>query len=567
MSDKIHILSDVLMKRIAAGEVIERPASVVKELLENAIDAGASEIALHFQNAGLNSIMVVDNGEGMTDNDARLCCERHATSKLKTSEDLHAISTLGFRGEALASISSVSRMVITTRTETDEMGTEIHIQDGEIFQENKTACNRGTSIQVKDLFYNIPARRKFLKSPVTELKHLMSTMRRIALSHPQIQFQVTINGEKAASFKQESSYERIQDVLTLDRTVDLVEFEQGGSDFQINGYISRPGHGAKTRNEQFLYLNDRYIVNRSLSHAILSAYGTRLARDEYPVYIIFITMNPEHFDVNVHPTKIEVRFVNERFLYNVLHRSIKDALNLPSVIPELKLVHGRPGNSSLHSSSIPENFGQMILEAPKAEYSAQRNMYAPSTSEIPHLWQIHNKYILSQIKSGLTIIDQHVAHERILYERALKSMRKKEAESQALLFPQTVELSFEDFQTLMNILPYLEKIGFHIKEFGKNTVFIDAVPVEIKPGQEQELLLEIIEEYQILENEKLDLWHAVAASFACRAAVKAGDKLSQQEMVSLIDQLFATDEPYFCPHGRPVVINVSLDEIDKRFGR
>ncbi len=567
MPDKIHILSDVLMKRIAAGEVIERPASIVKELLENAIDAGATEISIHIDNAGLNSILIIDNGEGMSESDAQLCCARHATSKLRTSEDLHAIHTLGFRGEALASISSVARMIITTRTEQDDVGTELHIQDGEIQNVNKTACNRGTSIQVKDLFYNVPARRKFLKSPATELKHIMTTIRRIGLAYSKIHFQVIVNGDKAANFNKVSPYERIQDVLTLDRTVDLVEFDKGNSDFQIHGYISRPGHGAKTRNEQFLYLNNRYIVNRTLSHAILSAYGTRLARDEYSVYVIYMTINPDQFDVNVHPTKIEVRFANERFLYNVLHRAIKDALNVPAVIPELRLVQGKREDSHPHVSHGSDNYGQMTLETPRAEYSAGASFYAQSVSESPQLWQIHNKYILSQIKSGLTIIDQHVAHERILFERALKSMHEREAESQALLFPQTVELSYEDHQTLSNILPYLEKIGFHVKEFGKNTVFIDAVPVEIKPGQEQELLLEIIQEYQSPEHEKTDIWHAVAASFACRAAIKAGEKLTQQEMASLIDQLFATDEPYFCPHGRPVVINVPLEEIDKRFGR
>lgn len=570
IASKIHILSESLMKRIAAGEVIERPASVLKELLENSIDAGADQIQIIIKGAGSDLIQIVDNGEGMTEEDVKISCERHATSKLSVAADLDAIMTMGFRGEALASISSVSRLTITTKTENDTEGTEVYWEDSEIKNVTKTAFNRGTSIKVQDLFYNVPARRKFMRSPSTELRHLMNGFRRIAMAYSEIQFSVVIDDAKAFELPQtDDPYKRMQDILSQDRTLNMISFEKEMGDFSINGYISRPGSGSKTRNEQFLFLNHRYIVDRTLTHAILSAYGTRLGRDEYASYVIFIQMDPHLFDVNVHPSKMEVRFSNERFLHDILYRTIKDALNTPNVVPELKLIHGKkPEQQFRPQSSQDSTYNQMTLDVQKPiiEESPTEN-YISYNKEMPVFWQIHNKYILSPIKSGLTIIDQHAAHERILFEKAIDSKIHHENPSQALLFPQTVELSPDDFRILSEILPYLEKIGFSINEFGKNTVVVDAVPVEIKTSEVRELLLEIMDEYQQESHKQEDIWHAVAASFACKAAVKTGDKLSAPEMSALIDQLFSTREPYFCPHGRPVVVNLTLDELDKRFGR
>lgn len=570
LPSKIHILSESLMKRIAAGEVIERPASVLKELLENSIDAGADEIKIIINGAGSELIQIVDNGEGMSEVDVKISCERHATSKLNASDDLNAIMTMGFRGEALASISSVSRLTITTKTEDESEGTEVYWEDSEIKDVSRVAFNRGTSIKVKDLFYNVPARRKFMRSPATELRHLMNGFRRIAIAYSEIDFQVNIDDAEAIRLtKTDDPYKRIQDILTQDKTVNMIFFEKEMGDFSISGYISRPGSGSKTRNDQFLFLNHRYIVDRTLTHAILSAYGTRLGRDEYASYVIFIQMDPHLFDVNVHPTKMEVRFSNERFLHDILYRSIKDALNTPNVVPELKLIQGKKSEYQFRPQSSQDNtYNQMTLDVQKPiiEEAPSEN-YVSYNKEMPLFWQIHNKYILSPIKSGLTIIDQHAAHERILFEKALDSKIHHDNPSQALLFPQTLELSLDDFRILADILPYLEKIGFSINEFGKNTVVIDAVPVELKTSEVRELLMEILDEFQQESHKQEDIWHAVAASFACRAAVKTGDKLTSQEMSALIDQLFSTREPYFCPHGRPVVINLTLEELDKRFGR
>ncbi len=568
MKSKINILPELMMKRIAAGEVIERPASVGKELIENALDAGSSSITLLIKGGGIDHIQVIDNGEGMTEEDALLCCERHATSKLLNPEDLEEINTLGFRGEALASISSVSRMTIKTSSGEGE-GTQMSLDSGRIQEVLKVAAQRGTSVTVKDLFLNVPARRKFLKTPNTELRHVITLFRRIALSHHGVDFTLFIEDEKSMDLRGGSIEDRIKDLLTENRAAGLIKVEKKLSDISLQGYISRPGEGLRSRKDQFFFLNNRFIVNRSLVHGVLSAYGSRLGRNEFPIYIIYIEMIPKHFDVNVHPTKIEVRFLDEKFVHDLVQRAIAEALRKPGAVPELRLVSER------RQSPLPkqqyrniEDYGQLTLEAQRPANDEKLIEYHQSFhKEAPSLWQLHNRYILSQIKSGLTIIDQHVAHERILYERALKSKRENSGLSQQLLFPQTVEFTPDDFIILTEIHPYLEKIGFGIKAFGQHTLVIEAVPVEIKPGRERELLMEIIDGFKESRRETNDVFEGVAMAFACKSAIKSGDRLTFQEMAFLIDQLFATREPYFCPHGRPIVINLSLEEIDKRFGR
>jgi DNA mismatch repair protein MutL len=566
MPGKIHILSELLMKRIAAGEVIERPASVVKELLENAIDAEATQISLYIRDSGSGLIQVVDNGTGMSEEDALICARRHATSKIAVPDDLDDIHTLGFRGEALASIGSVSRMTLITRQSTDPEATHAYFEDGEIRDVQKTASNPGTSISVKDLFYNVPARRKFLKTGTTELRHLMVAFRRIALAYPEIHFTLYLEDAQTLNLQAGTLRERIRDLLGSEKMTHLIEFDKKVGSLSLQGFVSQPGTLRPTRDDQFFFLNRRCITHRSLVHSVASAFGPRPGDGFYPSYLIYIEMSPTFYDVNVHPAKQEVRFADEKFLHDVLHRAVKDALRSPQGIPDLHLVHGRKPDVFL----VPPNrqllnrlAGQMSLEVQRA---ATLHEESSASAEPAVFWQIHNRYILTQIKSGITLIDQHAAHERILYEWALTS-KAKTGLSQQLLFPETAGLSPDDYALLIEIQPYLEQIGFGIREFGNRTVVIEAVPVEVKPGRERELLQEILDEYRENEDKSRDFIERVAAAFACRAAIKSGEPLTQFEMAALIDRLFATSDPYTCPHGRPVVVNLSLEEIDKRFGR
>ncbi|MBN2030954.1 DNA mismatch repair endonuclease MutL [bacterium] len=569
MSNKIHILPDFLMKRISAGEVIERPASVVKELMENALDAGASSVSLYIKNAGVGLIQIIDDGEGMTEEDAVICCERHATSKIAKAEDLESIRSLGFRGEALASIGSISRMEILTRTETDEEGTHVLVEWGKVQEVLKVAARKGTTVSVKDLFFNVPARRKFLKTPATELRHMILVFRRIAIAYPEIDFSLIVEGEKTIDIRRTSRQFRIHDLLGKQRGSQLIPVEKRISNVSVEGFVSLPGESRRNRDDQFFFLNRRYIVNRSLLHSVLTAYGPRLGRNEYPSYVLYIEMDPQQFDVNVHPTKIEVRFSDEKFVHDIVQRAVQDALKTPGVVPRMHFVSGsqKGRTSSKLSYSQGGDWGQMTLEVQRPHAGEQIVQSKKHHDETPLLWQLHNRYILSQIKSGLIIIDQHVAHERILYEKALAAKTRNMGLAQQLLFPQMVEVTPEDFLILTEILPFLEKIGFGLKEFGKNTVVIEAVPIEVKTGREKELLREIIESYREEKTLTHDTWDAVVKAFACKSAIKSGDRLTLDDMASLIDQLFATEDPYSCPHGRPVIVSLSLEEIDKRFGR
>jgi DNA mismatch repair protein MutL len=566
---KIRILPEHVMKRIAAGEVVERPASVVKELLENALDARAESVSLFIRGGGLESIQVTDDGDGMTEADARLCCERHATSKIASAEDLEAIRTFGFRGEALSSIGSVGRMVITTRTGDADEAVQVFIEDGKVVDVGKASGLKGTSVEVKNLFASVPARRKFMKTPATELRHMLSVFRRTALAHPGTAFILGLDGTKTLDLKGGTIEDRIRDLWGEKKASPLIPVRAEFGAVTVHGFVSRPDETVPSRDDQLFFLNRRSIVHKGLWHALVSAYAPRLARDQYPVSILFLDMEPNRYDVNVHPTKIEVRFADERFAYDCVKKAVQDALRKPSSIPDLRLVVGKRKEEPGFRAKIDgfRNDAQLTLEMQRPTDEGSVFHARRPDPNAPALWQLHNKYILSQIKSGLTIIDQHVAHERILYEKALRSIEKQAGSAQQLLFPQTVKLSQEDYLVLTEILPYIEKVGFGLKDFGGHTVVIEAVPVDIRPGREKEIFFDLIEEFKQSRQGTLNVADAVAKSYACRSAVKAGDRLTLSEMISLIDQLFATSDPYVCPHGRPIVVNLSLEEIDKRFGR
>ncbi|UCE07195.1 MAG: DNA mismatch repair endonuclease MutL [bacterium] len=585
IKNKIIILPEDLTNKIAAGEVVDRPASIVKELLENAVDAGSDEITIILKTGGKTLIQVVDNGTGMTREDAILAIQRHTTSKISSYDDLHNIKTLGFRGEALASITSVSRMELKTIPHGKTSGTLLKIDGGVVEDIADSGGTRGTSVSVKNLFYNTPARRKFLKSDETEYRYILNVLQRFALAYFQISFSLYHNDQKIYNLKPTEPQLRLVEVLGNRYKDKLVKVEDKGTLMQIWGYIGNQDSTKKSRGDQFLFLNGRYFINRALNHAVVSSYGTIIPLGEFPMYVLFLEMDPRRVDVNVHPSKMEVKFADERLVYDLLRASVKRALSSEQIIPSLSTqlqVEPRPLTrpfEDLYSKQTaiplyeiaPPSEKPIGIEidkaAPMEKLSPLRMPQHEPKYERINVWQIHNQYIVSEIKSGLIVIDQHVAHERILYEQALKNFEQSKPVSQQLLFPQVVGLTPEEFSHIMEILPYLEKIGFIIKGFGGNTVVLEGVPSGLKISNSETLLNEIIDEYKKNKSTSLDVRDNVAKSYSCKMAIKKGDPLTRDEMNLLIDQLFATQSPYFCPHGRPVIVTLSLDELDKRFGR
>jgi len=601
--NKIQILPENIASKIAAGEVVQRPESVVKELLENSIDSDADSITLIIKEAGKSLVQVIDNGSGMTKDDAKLAFHRHSTSKIKELADLDNILTLGFRGEALYSIAAVSRVELKTRTELDELGLQLIFEGGEFIEKSLVNCERGTNISVKNLFFNIPARRNFLKTNATEFKHVHDSFQRLSLCYCDKRFSF-MDDDKLVYDLQPSSLEKriqfyfgesqLESVIPVNFVSDLVE---------ISGYIGAPHFAKRNKGEQFIYLNERYISNRSISHAVYRGYENILEKGEYPFFILFIKIDPTKIDINVHPSKLEVKFENEQLIYSSILTAVKEALTSKDVSPSLELSsnelftektrfkrpaidknsfiakeiysagsdrkktnHSSGRINHVHKSDIDiiEQTNTLIKAFSVDDASITEESALPSRV----VWQLHNKYILTPIKNGLMLIDQHVAHERILYEKALQSIESNLPFSQQLLFPHTIELTRPDFKLVMELKDLLLRIGFEIKEFGKSAVIIHGIPQDIKSGKEKEILLEILELYREYEGTGLiDEKDKLAKSFACKSAIKAGDLLSEKEMLSLIDNLFSTQVPYVCPHGRPVFIKLSIDELDRRFGR
>ena len=591
---KIKILPAGLANKIAAGEVVERPASVVKELVENAIDADAQKITIVLQQSGKQLIQVIDDGSGMSAADLEMAFERHATSKIATDQDLEKIETLGFRGEALPSIASVSRISVSSRSEEEQTGTLLELEAGKITNKSRKVMARGTQISISNLFYNTPARRNFLRADSTELQQILTTLKRFMLAYPHIEYEV-FNGDNLL-FKVVSGNieERLIDLFGSEvfRSLVLVHETLGG--IEISGFISRPDVVRKTRGNQFLFLNGRPIQDKSLNHAIYQSYGNLIAAGDYPAYIFFLEMDPRLVDVNVHPTKMEVRFANDRSLYFFLLSSIRKVFSEEKIIPKMEsgttATAGTGGDQVLERIDIAQEFknrrkylSRDLEQQLSLVYFKPRENPAtaadPKTAEVQDLalgvtrvdvpfWQIHNRYIVSEIKSGIVIIDQHVAHERILFEKMLRVLHGNEqAMGQQLLFPQTLTLAVDDFLILEDFLSGLEKIGFSIRIFSGRSIVIDAIPLDVKIGREAQILLDIVDYYKENPGKTIDPLEKLAAGFACKNAIKSGESLSQAEMHALVDQLFACQEPYFCPHGRPVIITMDLDEFDRKFKR
>jgi len=614
MNNRIRILPENVVNKIAAGEVVQRPESAVKELLENSIDANSQNIELHIKRAGKSLIQIIDDGIGMNEDDAVLCIQKHATSKISSYEDLEAIYTLGFRGEAISSIGAVSQLEVKTETRENEMGTLVRFDYGEMVKE-KGSFPKGTSVSVKNLFYNTPARRNFLKTDATELKHIIDTFNKISLSHPDISFKFYNDDELIFDYRSGSLEERISQVFADNMLDALIPVEERTEFGNLYGYVGKPSMLKKSKGEQYFFLNNRYVISRQINHAVFTAYENILEKGDYPFFILFMDIDPHKTDVNVHPNKLEVRFDDEKNIYNFVLTIIKKSLATYDLVPsmmfsevtnetekmrvdnfrrteredfsdrpafeskksfartdfsdkDIDLIFGsitddiiKPASISITDSPL-ENVATEILHKPN-ERSTEL-----AENSFSFIFQLHNKYILAQIKSGLMIIDQHVAHERILYEKAIKRLETDLPFSQQLLFSITQELDPGTFALLKEIEPYLKKLGYALKFSSKNKFIIEGVPDDIKPGSEEKILLEILDEYLINQREKeLETRDNIAKSYSCKTAIKAGDKLSESEMKLLIDQLFATSMPYVCPHGRPIVVKISLNEFDKRFGR
>lgn len=619
MPNKIKILPDNIANKIAAGEVVQRPQSVVKELLENSIDAGAANIELYVKRAGTVLIQVIDDGYGMSEEDAILSVKRHATSKIQTADDLNNINTLGFRGEALSSIASVSIFELKTERANDEIGTSVKVENDSI-QFEKGSFAKGTSIAVKNLFYNTPARRNFLKSHATELKHIIETFKKIAISHHKISFKLINDDDQILNYPFGTIEDRIKDVFADNILDALVKVEELTDYLSITGYISKPTFLNKSKSEQYLFINGRYVTNKSINHAVFKAYDQLLEKGDYPFFILFLTLDPHKIDVNVHPSKLEVKFDEEKNIYNFVLAVVKKSLGHYDLIPNLefgsdqnsdKLINkyqnpsaqkdfsDRPEflspnsrrekpksysedeidllfnslNRNIKSTSQSSNFEHPFNDAEPDEMEKQivqteeQHIDKPE-GESSFIVSLQNKYILTPIKSGLMIIDAHVAHERILYEKAINSFAANLPFTQQLLFSQTIELDPADYQLVKELEPHLTKLGFALKFFSKNVLVIDGVPGDIKVGTEIETFQGILDEYKTNEIEKhLEQRDNLAKSYSCKAAIKAGDKLTEREMRILVDQLFATSMPYVCPHGRPIIVKIPLSEFDKRFGR
>ena len=615
MAKRIKILPENIASKIAAGEVVQRPESVVKELMENSIDAGAKIIEVAIKRAGKNFIQVCDDGTGMSEEDLTLCIQKHATSKIEAFEDLEAIKTLGFRGEALSSIASVSQLEIRSETREEEIGTIIKNDETGNFKVDKGSFPKGTCVIIKNLFFNVPARRKFLKTDTTEFKHIVDTFNRIALGHPSIAFKLFNGVDLVFDYPAVSLEDRVRQIFAENMPDALIPVKENTEFMSVHGYIGKPSLLRKSKGEQYLFLNSRYILNKNINHAVFSAYENILEKGDYPFFLLYLDIDPERIDVNIHPSKLEAKFDDEKDIYNFILSVVRKSLGSHDLVPSMvfseedsqeeKLMFNRfqlvnkgdfsdrPGREKYKpeikrysDEEIDRLFGSItddvilktdLVTATKPFSNDEQreiphekidNATVEKSEESPFIIQLHNKYILSQIKSGLMIIDQHVAHERILYEKALNRLETDIPFSQQLLFPKKVKVDPARVSLLKELEPYLSRLGFQLKFSAKDSVKIEGVPDDVRKGSEERVLFDLLEEYSNNEREKhLEQKDNLAKSYSCKTAIKAGDKLDERAMRLLIDQLFATSMPYVCPHGRPIVVKISLNEFDRRFGR
>lgn len=602
MPDIIRLLPDSIANQIAAGEVIQRPASVIKELLDNAVDAGATEISVIIKDAGKTLIHIQDNGSGMSPTDARMSLERHATSKLRKAEDLFDIRTMGFRGEALASIAAISHLEVRTRREEDKIGTRLLVEASVVTVQEGCQCPVGTSIIVRNLFYNVPARRKFLKSDPVEMRHILDEFHHLALAFENIQFKLYHNDQEIYNLQAGTLRNRIISIFGKKINEHLVPVEEATNYVNFAGYIGKPKLGKKTRGEQFLFVNRRYIRSSYLQHAVKSAYEDILPADQYPFFVLFLDINADRIDVNVHPTKQEIKFEDERIIYNYLRVACRHALGKYSITPSIdfeqeiaidrasgegssgastsgmsgferdrhqekenikkwgNLLESIEGFSIVKKDELPEN-----IRGASGLFSHEEQTQEPFSIGIPvQLWF---RYIVVPGVSTLLIVDQRAAHERVLFESLMKSLSSQNPAIQKLLWPETIQSNTSEATVLRELLPHLQYLGFDISEFGHDTFIIHGIPAImtdlISPQQAIDDILDRFKEgYQMDEMKPVE---KIAFALASTLSRRRGESMTTEEMKLLLEQLMASENPYASPSGRKTFITFSKEDIFKRF--
>lgn len=620
MPDIIQLLPDNIANQIAAGEVIQRPASAVKELLENAVDAGATEIKLIINDAGKSLIQVIDNGKGMSGTDARMCFERHATSKISNIEDLFRIKTMGFRGEALASIAAVAQVELKTKRAEEETGTYIEIENSVVKKQEPIAAVNGTSIAMKNLFFSVPARRNFLKSNAAEMRHIVDEFIRVALAFPDILFSLMSNGQQVFYLERGTLKQRIVQILGAHYNAKLVTVQEKTDYLNIYGFIGKPETAKKTRGDQYFFVNNRFIRSPYLHHALMSAYQEMIAADSFPLYVLFIDLDPSQVDINVHPTKQEIKFEDEKIVYAFVQAAIKHALAQFSVTPTLEFdldptiqqldavtkpftedkqaaaasteifknftqkyqAHTVNPNerSSLQSwkkeeikSQGEEKFTSLMDQFKQEERAIDTPFFATSKFDLKvdddsTFLQLHNSFIVASTNRGFILVNQQLAHERILYERFTESVNGQKMSTQRSLFPSTLTLSATDAILLQELLPDLQSLGYEIEPFGKDSFVIQGTPADIEQGNEKNIMENLLEQFKHFSSDlKFSKREKLIRSLAWQQSVKSGTVLTQQEMKVLIDGLFLCKQPNVTPGGNPTYIEFKKDYLEKLFAR
>ncbi len=609
VSDKILLLPDNIANQIAAGEVIQRPASAVKELMENAIDSGATEIKLIIQDAGKALVQVIDNGTGMSETDARMCFERHATSKIKNIDDLFHIRTMGFRGEALASIAAVSQVELKTKKTEDETGTYIEIENSSVKKQEAIAVPSGTSIAMKNLFFNVPARRNFLKSNTAETRHIIDEFTRIAMAFPHLFFSLNANGQQIFHLEAGSLKQRIIQLLGNNYNTKLVTVNEDTDYLNIYGFVGKPETSKKTRGDQYFFVNNRFIKSAYLNHAVMNAFQSMIPADSFPMYVLFIDLDPTQIDVNVHPTKQEIKFEDEKIVYAFVQAAIKHALAQFSVTPTLdfdldasiqslsSVQHPFTDEkkSAATSTSIFKTFTQKhqahtIDAGGKSELKNWKNFFetnqqpedkelspdpgftslasAFTVQEVPDLTQVLNSYILTSSNHGFLLIHQQHAHERVIYDRLSEALNGKPIATQRSLFPVSFELSTADAEILNEQMNDLHLLGYMIEPFGNNSFVIQGTPADIETGNEKQVIEKLLEQYKHFSNEiKFSKRELLIRSLAWQQAVKTGTRLTEREMKQLVNDLFNSKQFNSTPDGKPTYLEFKQDQLEKMFGK
>jgi DNA mismatch repair protein MutL len=594
VADIIQLLPDSIANQIAAGEVVQRPSSVVKELMENSIDAKATRIQVVIKEAGKTLIQVIDDGTGMSETDARLSLERHATSKIRTADDLFRLRTMGFRGEALASIAAVAQFEMRTRLASNELGTLLVVDGSDIRKQESVATEKGTCISVKNLFFNIPARRNFLKSNPVELRHVIEEFQRLALANAHIAFVFAQGDEVVFDLPAGKLSQRIVNIFGKNYQQQLAPVKEETEQIKITGYVGRPESAKKTRGEQFIFVNNRYIRNNYLGHAVQTAFEGLIPEGSFPFFVLFIEIDPRHIDVNVHPTKTEIKFDDERSVYAVVSSAVRQALGAHNLAPAIdfnadvnvmsKLNHGSFSNeqyfdeqfTSLNRSNL-ENWEKMFVPDQPTQSSLLQTedrktlrfesnfTEKPAVQEEKICFQFQQRYIIKVVSNGLLIIDQQSAHERVLFERYLSQLRADHSASQQCLFPQTVHLSPSDFALVLEIEKEVKALGFQFEIFGKNTLLVSGIPLGVH-GEEKAMFEGFLEQFKANQSElNVPLRENLARSLAKRTAIPSGQKLTREEIEAIVAGLFACPNPNFSPEGKPTFFTFDTSKMESYF--